>query len=275
MTGSSRLYAVAKDAAAKFHRELLNRLRLQGTVGIATSKLVSKIAAKIAKERICNVVPGDEAAFLAPLPVFYLPGVGKVRQQVLFEELNIRIIRQVREITVGHLKLVFGHFAYQLHQLSTGVDPTPVALPQHQPAITEEETLIEDDNDDTKVLGVISKLLERASSKLRRQRMMANRLELMIRYSDLVEAKSEICIDPPSCWEWEIYPLLEQLYGRICSRRVRIRTVRMVLRQLIVVSNQLSLFSVERRIDDKQRNLRLAIDDIREKFGEAQVQLGR
>ena len=74
LTGTGRLFGHATDVAARIRREIADRLRLPATVGVATNKLVSRVAARVIRpDGLCDIFPGGEAPFLAPLPVGFLP----------------------------------------------------------------------------------------------------------------------------------------------------------------------------------------------------------
>jgi DNA polymerase-4 len=131
LTGSQRLFGPGRDAAARLEREVVRRLRLHGSVGVAANKLVSRIAAGfLRRPGVCDVLRGSEGSFIAPLPVTVLPGVGKVRQTQLLRELNLRRVGEMAALSVGQLRLAFGPFAPLLQQRAQGIDPSPVHPPK-------------------------------------------------------------------------------------------------------------------------------------------------
>ncbi|HPR88592.1 MAG TPA: DNA polymerase IV, partial [bacterium] len=109
MTGSTRLFGAAIDAAARAQREIHEHLRLEAVAGIASNKLVSKVASDLltrqtAVRPLCDVHCGEEEHFLSPLPVTCLPGVQlKVRQQL--RELNVRLVHDLARIPAEHLQM--------------------------------------------------------------------------------------------------------------------------------------------------------------------------
>jgi DNA polymerase-4 len=189
MSGTRRLFGAPRDAGAKMRREIASRLLLQGTVGIAANKLVSRVAAKLIQPEgdVCEVVRGSEAAFLAPLQVRLLPGLRQGTEEVLVDELNVRLIRQLAGIPVGYLAVVFGRFAPVLHQWAVGIDCTPVRPPRRAPAIVEGVSLAEDTNDDRCLLAELYAMTERAARRLRSAGVVARQLVLTVRYADHVE----------------------------------------------------------------------------------------
>jgi len=215
-----------------------------------------------------NVRPGYEERFLSPLPVRYLPGVGKITLQQL-AELNVRYIRELAQIPVTDLAHLFGRRGVLLHQWAHGIDPRPVQPPRRQPTIEEEETLPEDTNQVLVLRAVLFHLLERACRRLRRQHLMATRLRILLRYSDGVDASGETRLAFASQYEHEIYPVAEEAFARLLTRRVRVRSLRLELRELKPEVHQLCLF----RDPGEERRQRLlgAIDRIRDRFGERAI----
>ena len=168
MTGTGRLFGPPRDAAWRAQREIRQRLRLDAALGVAADKMVSRIAAVVTKPvGLQDVAPGDESAFLAPLPAQLLPGVGPKTQEQL-RELNIRIIREVAAMQPEHLVLAFGRFGFVLHQRALGIDDTPVYPPRAVPAVEEEAILAEDSNDWDLLKGTLCRLCARAGGKAAR-----------------------------------------------------------------------------------------------------------
>ena len=142
LTGSERLWGPACNVARRFQKEVRERLGLTGTLGIAANKLVSNVASRalpqgMASMGVYNVKYGGEAAFMAPLRVGVVPGIGRVRRKVLLEELNIARVGQLAALDMGRLKLIFGRRAPLIHQWSLGIDATPVYAQAEKPMVSE------------------------------------------------------------------------------------------------------------------------------------------
>ena len=106
MTGTSRLFGVSQDVAYKIQREIRSNVLLPTSLGIASNKLVNKIAAEVINAGGIEQVPyGSEREFIAPLKVYHLSLIGQpVKEQLL--ELNIRIIKEIAELALPHLTMV-------------------------------------------------------------------------------------------------------------------------------------------------------------------------
>ena len=193
VTGTERLWGRAKDTAARVRREIKGDLRLAGTAGVASNKMVSSIASRIFRsEEVLDVDHGQESLFMAPLKVDMLPGIGHVRRRILLEELNISLVREIAVMDMGSLRLVFGRQAYVIHQRAIGIDPTPVYPPRMKPTVAEEVTLPRDENDDEKLLGILYGLVEKCANRLRSRSLLPRKAGLVIRYADQQEITRRI-----------------------------------------------------------------------------------
>jgi DNA polymerase-4 len=276
VTGTQRLWGRAKDAADRVRRDIKEHLSLSGTVGVASNKMVSSIASRVMRsEGVLDVDPGRESTFMAPLRVDVLPGVGPVRRRVLLEELNITLVRQIAVLDAGSLSLIFGRYAYVIHQRAFGIDPTPVYPPRAEPVVAEEMTLSRDENDDAKLLGVLYGLVEQCSRKLRQRELYPRRGGLHFRYADQEEVIRPILLPRPSVWDFDLYAPMEKLFLKACRRRVRVRFMKVWFRDFAPPPAQLSLFAFAPQDETKKAHTISALDRIREKYGAEGIQYGR
>ncbi len=276
VTGTDRLWGRAKDTADHVRRDIKSQLSLEGTVGVASNKMVSSIASRVIRsEGVRDVDHGREPSFMAPLKVDVLPGIGPVRRRILLEELNITLVRQIAALDPASLKLIFGRHAYVIHQRAFGIDPTPVYPPRAEPVVTEEMTLPRDENDDAKLLGILYGLVEQCSRKLRQRELYPRRTGLHFRYADQEEVISHILLPRPSVWDFELYAPLESLFLKACQRRVRIRFMKVWFRDFVPPPAQLSLFAFAPPDEKKKAHVIRALDRIREKYGDEGIHYGR
>jgi DNA polymerase-4 len=276
VTGTERLWGRAKDTAARVRREIKGDLRLAGTAGVASNKMVSSIASRIFRsEEVLDVDHGQESLFMAPLKVDMLPGIGHVRRRILLEELNISLVREIAVMDMGSLRLVFGRQAYVIHQRAIGIDPTPVYPPRMKPTVAEEVTLPRDENDDEKLLGILYGLVEKCANRLRSRSLLPRKAGLVIRYADQQEITRRIHLPQLSFWDFDLYGPLEELFFKACRRRVRVRFMKVWFRDFSHPSSQLSLFSAVAPDREKKVSVTQALDNIRGRFGGEAIQYGR
>ncbi len=283
VTGTERLWGRAKDTAARLRREIKGDLRLAGTAGVASNKMVSSIASRIFRtEEVLDVDHGQESLFMAPLKVDMLPGIGHVRRRILLEELNISLVREIAVMDMGSLRLVFGRQAYVIHQRAIGIDPTPVYPPRMKPTVAEEITLPRDENDDEKLLGILYGLVEKCANRLRSRSLLPRKAGLVIRYADQQEITRRTHLPQLSFWDFDLYGPLEELFFKACRRRVRVRFMRVWFRDFSKTSSQLSLFpaavpglGTAAPSREKKVSVIQALDNIRGRHGDEAIKYGR
>lgn len=275
LTGSSRLLGPGRDAAARLERELQGRLRLAGSVGVAGNKLVSRIAAGcLERPGVCDVLRGAEANFIAPLPVAVLPGIGAARELALAGELNLRRVAELAQLSLAQLRLPFGPLAPLLHQRARGVDPSPVLPPRRAPAVVEEAFLTREANDDAVLLAELCRLVEACGVRLRRQGVGAGELSLRVHYVDGVAEERRQRLAAPQNHDLILLAAAEALFDQACSRRLRVKGLRLACTRLGPVSAQADLFT---RVgpSPRQAALQQAIDQLRTRYGSQALQRGR
>jgi DNA polymerase-4 len=276
ITGTARLWGKAKDTASRISREIKSGLSLRGSVGVAANKMVSSIASRLMpSETVLDVDQGMESAFMAPLKVDYLPGIGHVRKETLLEELNITLVREIAVMDIYNLKLIFGRQAFMIHQRALGIDPTPVYPPEARPVVSDSITLASDENDDHRLMGVLYSMVEKCCRKMRERKLFPRRAGLVVRYSDHIEVARQVRLSSMSCFDSELYMSLESLFRKACVRRTAVRFMRVWFREFLSPSTQLALFTPD--FSSVKRNVRIsdALDHIRKRHGETAIRYGR
>ena len=271
MTGTTRLFGVTRDAAQKLQREIVARLRLESTAGVASNKLVSKIASAVIRPvSLQDVISGAEEKFIAPFQVRYLPGINtQIKQQLV--ELNILIIRDIASLSLSHLTTVFGRIGIRLHQASHGIDQTPVNPPLQIPMVSEECTLANDSNDMDRLRAELYRLIERGALRLRQSQRTTQKLLVEGEYSDYKKAYGQKRLAQATNLDRELFFHAQPLMEKVIIRRTRVRklTVRYALLAPAVL--QVPLF----KSPQEEQNIRLtaAIDRIRSKYGATVIRM--
>jgi len=270
MTGTSRLFGLPQNVAHKIQREIRSNVLLPTSLGIASNKLVSKIASEVIKPgTIEEVDHGSERQFIAPLKIYHLPSIGQsVKKQL--SELNIRIIKEIADLSLSHLTMVFGRTGLKLHQAAQGIDRTPVFPPQQLPNIYEQQTLADDSNDIFLLRGALYGLIEKVGIQLRGSSQTARKMILEIYYADHREAAGQKRLPAATNMDRELFSVAEQLMKKILTRRIRVRKMAVRFFQLRPASGQMSLFENPEK-NNSDRALNRAMDKIRQRFGEEAV----
>jgi DNA polymerase-4 len=245
LTGTGRLFGDVKDVAARIRREIEGRLRLRSTVGVATNKLVSRVAARVIRpDGLCDIFPGAESSFLAPLPVILLPEAEAMEPR-RFEDLGIVRVHDLLDLSAPQLRVAFGWRGERLHRQALGIDDAPVRPPETLPSIREEETLAEDSNEEAVLLRALCRLCERAGARLRELRVTPARLRVAIRYAGALTVQREGRLVPPTSASLRLFQAARDLLERARSRRERVRIIELHLFHFGRGPRQLFLFGPE------------------------------
>jgi DNA polymerase-4 len=265
ITGTGRIFGPPRDTAWRAQNEIRRQLRLDASLGVASNKMVSRIASEVIEPDGLQDVPhGNEPSFLSPLPVRLLPGVGP-RTEELLADLNLRIIRDVAAMTMEHLALAFGRLGFALHQHARGIDRTPVYPVRAVPSVQEERALPEDSNDIGLLRGVLREICDSAARRLRENRQQAGKMELCVRYADHREGNRSLKVAPPLQSSAVLYASALPLLGLVLARRTRVRSLRMSLTGLSAASVQMELFADP--VPERRTKLELALDTLRRRYG--------
>ena len=235
-------------------------------------KLVSGVATRVTPpEGLADVRPGDEAAFLSPLPATLLPAIRPHREGRLLADLNLRRVTEVAALPLARLLLAFRERAYSLYRQARGQDDSPVRPPSRRSEIFVEETLAEDSNDDGLLRALLFLLVERAGRRLRAARCQAVAARLAIRYADRHLGSRHLRLWPPPTDDRDLFARLEALLVAVAARRTRIVWMGLTLSDLRPLSRQLPLFGDENGSGARDRRLCEALDRLRARHGEGVV----
>jgi len=279
ITGTCRLWGTLLDTADRMRRLVTRDFQLNIAVGLASNKLVSRVAARVIKiQELCDIFPGVEASFLAPLRVSLLPGVGEVTTTRLLAELNLRTVGELAAVPPMFLGEVFGAAGQRLRRMALGEDSSPVVTPRAVPTIRKEIQLPEDDNRRTRLSGHLYGLVEGLGRRLRSQNRCPGELTLTVTYADSVQAKareqfsatgSEFQLDSV------LYGTALRLFDRAVQRRLRIRRLALSAAYLQSPIGQLALFPWDDYHGGKETELLNALDHIRNRYGNGAVYYGK
>jgi DNA polymerase-4 len=284
-SGCESLYFAPGDAGPDFTIERVVRgltdeiersVGLPSSAGIATSRSVAKVASGLAKPRGVRLVPaGTELAFLGPLPVRKLPGIGPVAEEKL-HAIGITTLAGVVAAPLPMLRRIFGAWAEPIQRSCRGEGGHELgrerpAFLEHDPSgsavgtISNERTFREDVRDPTSIESMLCSLCERVCWRARKRGVMARTVTLKLRYSDFQTIQRSRTITP-TCSELELYPVTRDLFQRARKRRMAIRLLGIGLSNLRPSNEQLSLF-------DHGERLHRAVDGIRTRYGYAALRI--
>ncbi|PLX83182.1 MAG: DNA polymerase IV [Desulfuromonas sp.] len=275
LTGTGRLLGPGRDAAARLEREIRDRLRLAGNVGVAANKLTSRIASDyLDKPGVCDVLRGSEGNFIGPLPVSVLPGMGEARTRLLLEELNLRRVEELARLSLAQLHLVFGPLDLLMQRRARGIDPSPVLPPRRIPMVAEEALLPREENDDALLMAEVCRLAERCGFRLRERGLGAGQLSFTLHYADGVAVRRSATLPRPESTDAALLAAAGELFRRACERRVRVKSMRLACGRLAPAGRQLDLFG-DHDTSPQEKALQQALDELRGRYGMNAVRRGK
>ena len=254
VTASERALGDGAAIARGIKERVLEEAGLVVSVGVATNKLVAKVASDLRKPNALVVVPpGGEAEFLAPLPIRRLWGVGP-QAQVALAEFGVSTIGQLAAVPVATLRRRFGQHGEDLAARARGVDRSAVQ-PFHAPkSIGHEHTFETDTVDMGRLEATLLDLAESVASRLRRHEMAAGSVQLKLRYEGFETLTRQA---PLSRQEREAAPLFRAALTLLRRTLVEGRGVRLIGLTAINLSDaqQLTLFDGGERSDRLTRSI--------------------
>jgi DNA polymerase-4 len=263
--GTERLYPGYEATLRRVQAEVLGRTGLSVSVGAARTKAVASIASRLERPRGFRMIaPGEEEAFLTPLPVEKLHGIGHVHATALSER-GITTIGQLRQVPKPALQAAFGEaIGQQIWERARGLDGREVLLPS-TPKSVSRETTIEGGTIDTEFLGgLIEYLSERVGSTLREYGRQAHTIGLRLRYVDQFSAHQTVRLARPANDERELLAAAMELFGKLFTRRVAVRLVGVNVMNLEIDRRQHELFDTDA---NRRWYLNRGVDSVRGRYG--------
>ncbi len=268
-SGTEHIYADLRELGARIQAEIRDEVGLPVTIGIAKNRMVSKLAAKTVKPRGLREIPeGQEEAFLLPLPIEKIAGMGP-KTAALFHDMNIRTVREFREIPLATLEAMLGKVGVSLHERARGEDSRPIHEREIPKQISRETSLEKPTAERGELEGVLFYLVDRAIRAIRKLGLRTRTMRIRIRYSDGEENETSISF-PPTAFDEEIQPLARSLLWKLYTRRVTVRFVGSGFSNFQADEGQLELFT-----DASLARFHAAVDAIRDKFGHGAIVAGR
>jgi DNA polymerase IV len=270
VTASAAALGDGETIGRRIKRRVLDEVGLVVSVGLATNKLCAKVASDLRKPDAFVVVPpGEEAAFLAPLPIRRLWGVGPQAQAAL-AEYGIVTIGQLAALPPGTLHRRFGRHGDDLSARARGIDRGEVQVVHQPKSVGHEHTFDVDSADIGRLEATLLDLAESVASRLRRHDLAAGSVQLKLRY----EGFETLTRQAPLARQTRESALLYDAGLRLLRRTlVAGRGVRLIGLTAINLSDaqQLTLFDAPDRTDRLTRS----IDAVRGKFGDRAITRAR
>jgi nucleotidyltransferase/DNA polymerase involved in DNA repair len=267
VAGSEALFGSGPEIARRIKAEVVSAVRLTVSVGVATNKLVAKVASDLRKpDGLVIVHPGNEAAFLAPLEIRRLWGIGPKTAERL-HGLGIRTIGELAAMPVSTLTRALGDYGGTLHDRALGIDADPViGGGEDAKSVSHETTFMVDVNDLAEIERTLLALAEGVSARLRAAGIRAGTVAVKIRDSQFRTITRQKRLAEPSDLTEPIWQAALEL-TRPEVRGKKIRLLGVAATQL-GRPEQTTMFEA---VEERRRKLVDATDAVRSRYGERAV----
>ena len=267
VTASQQLLGNPEVIAAEIRRRITQQTGLTASVGIATNKLLAKIASDLNKpDGMCRIDAGNIREILDPLPIHKLFGVGQKTLPTVLAA-GIRTFGDARVAGDEVLWRAFGKHGKAMRDRASGLDDRPVEPDREEKSISAEETFDTDIRAPAELTAQLKALADRTTSRLRGQKLLAGRVSVKIRRGDFTTYTRQRGLEPPTQDTAVVAAAAEALLnGWLASQpKAAVRLLGVGVSDLKLLK-QTDLFSGP--LPDSGSRLDSAVDGIRDRFGE-------
>lgn len=266
---------IAREIQSRIFRDL----NLPCSIGVATNKLVAKIATNIGKSRqksgtapmaILEVVPGQEKIFLAPLPIVEMWGIGPKTASYL-KTIGISTIGDVLKKNEKELEGILGKFGRTLYFHANGIDDRPVAEMEGVKSISNEITFFQDKDSEVELIEALTDLCRKVGYRLRKKKLTGYTVRIKIRWPDFQTQIRQLTLQQPTNQDSVILSSAMQLFSASWKKGMKVRLLGVGVCRLCAAFQQLSLFEHQY---EKEKRLMDAVDLLHHKYGDKVLQRG-
>ena len=274
LEGTERLHGDLVARARALAASVREDTGLGVTIGLGPNRMLAKMAGKRRKPAGLGAVTAAEAdAFLEPLPVGDLLGVGPAHRRTL-EDMNVRTVGDLRMLPRETLVALFGAHGEALFERARGRDSRALTAREIPVSISRETAFHADTADRDEISGTLAYLAGRACRAARELGIAARLVEVRVGYADGAFERGSVGLRRPTALDPDVTAEAELLLARLYKRRVRLHRVGVRLSRFAAAGPaQLDLLEA----DDDGRAERLVggLDGVRDRFGDGAVISGR
>ena len=277
VTESQRLFGTATEIANAIKRAISDELSLVASVGIAPNKFIAKIASDLDKpDGFVEVKPEEVQAFLDPLPVSRVWGVGKATGKEL-DRLGINTIAQLRQQSEAVLQDRFGKFGTHLWRLANGMDDRPVVSDSEAKSISNETTFDSDISNRDTLRAWLMELTEQVCWRLRQHDLFGRTVQIKLRFADFSTITRSHTLPEATQQTKQVWQAVMALFDKAMqSESRRLRLVGVGVSGLIDTAQrpQVQTDMFEQTQDTRQAQLDEVTDAIKSRFGSSGIRRG-
>jgi nucleotidyltransferase/DNA polymerase involved in DNA repair len=270
VTGSARLLGSGVEIARKIKARIFQDQHLTASVGVAANKFVAKVASDLRKpDGLVVVEPGQEEAFLAPLEIRRLWGVGE-KTEAQLHRIGIREIGRLARLDRADLIRRLGKSGEHLWQLAHGIDGRVVSPEEGFKSIGHEITFDRDTADRELLHDTLLGLAEKVAQRLRSHGASGRTITIKLREADFSTSTRRVTLSKPADTTEKIFPVAWKLMQTLIHAGKLVRLIGIYASNPATPqdSGQLQLFD---SIPEKDRRLASALDSITHRYGDGAI----
>ena len=251
--------AAVETRVRALQKRIGDELQIPVSFGLATNKLVAQIASKLRKPRGFVVVPpGTEGAFLAPLPLGKLPGIGGKTEAALAARHGLTLVRDITARSDSQLKGIFGEGWREMMATARGEDNRLVET-EHDDAksYSQQETFGEDVGNLAEIERVAKRMVDELLVKIRTDGKRVRTMTIKVRYPDFTQETHGRSLETATDLEGPFYALVTPLLRAAWKKRRPLRLVSVKFSNVEDAPAQLEMFA---QSDEKRRRLASVLD---------------
>lgn len=270
----------AEVLARRLQAAIRDELGLPSSLGVASNKLLAKVANNIGKSAatrdappyaITVVAPGQEASFLAPLPVRELWGVGpKTAEQLA--RLGIKTIGDIARWPPDDMERRFGKNGADLAQRARGIDDGAVQPVSETKSVSKETTFTRDERDADILKRTLRQLSDGVGRQLRKDGLSGKTVKIKLRWADFTTLTRQITLHAPTQHDDKIYAAALELFEKTWIKNRPVRLLGVGISGFEEGDHQLGLWDAPPAQEDHK--LESALDELRNRFGDSIVRRG-
>ena len=280
MTGTDRLHGPPLRAAHLLHEAIKQATALNCSVGISASRLVAKVSSDQAKPNgVLWVLPGQEAAFLAPLDVRKIPGIGKVTEQNL-HKLGIRKVGDMAKLDESFLQSRFGAWGLAMAGKSRGIDAggwfdTAIGEQADPKSVSHEHTFSVDSAERDLLESTLAHLAERVARRLREHGLWTRTVQVKLRWSNFTTITRAHTLPRATQLDIDLIEAARTLFRDNWKPGTTVRLMGVQASQFDKEEEAAGLLGLlDEGRDQRWKQALSAADRLRDRFGESAVSLG-
>jgi len=265
--------------ARRLQTGIRDELQLPCSIGIASNKLVAKIATEVGKalalkrikaqglaeppNAVTVVGFGEEAAFLNPLPAEMLWGVGP-KTSARLTELGIHTMGDIAKWPESEMLRLFGENGRDLSRHAKGIDDRPIETERETKSISQENTFSRDVRDDKLLQKTLREMSAEVAKQLRKNNLAGKTIKLKIRWPDFTTLTRQTTLNNSTDQEDEIANAVLELLRIVRKPNQAVRLIGVGVSGLGAPIRQLGLWDTD---TEKSRKLQEAVDTLQDKYG--------